>query len=319
MGESITLNDRAWVVAERMAADAAALNITATRLANGARVLDCGIAAPGGLAAGLQFSAACMGGLGHLSLTHIALDGWQLPAVQVWTDRPSVACMASQYAGWMVNQDGFFAMGSGPARALIRAEAKLYEQLAYAERSDVAVLCLEGRTPPGAEIAGFIAERAGVAPERLALLIAPTASIAGSVQVAARIAETGLHKLHELGFDIGAVQSAFATCPIAPVAKSDMRAIGRTNDGILYAGVAHYTVRADDEELAALVERVPSSSSSDYGRTFYEIFKSYDGDFYKIDPMLFSPAEVSITNSATGRTFRAGRTNAEVLRRSYLE
>jgi hypothetical protein len=61
------------------------------------------------------------------------------------------------------------------------------------------------------------------------------------------------------------------------------------------------------------VERLPAASSADYGTPFYEIFKRYDNQFYKIDRLLFSPAEVTINNLATGRIARAGRLNADVL------
>jgi methenyltetrahydromethanopterin cyclohydrolase len=167
-------------------------------------------------------------------------------------------------------------------------------------------------------VADYIVERAGVSPESLTLLMAPTACVVGGVQVAARVVETGLHKLHELGFDLHKVLSGFGTCPLPPVAKSDLRAIGRTNDAILYAGQVHYTVQADDAELEELIPRVPSSTSSDYGAPFYDTFKGYDYDFYQIDPLLFSPAEIAVTNVASGRTFHAGEVNVEVLKQSFL-
>jgi methenyltetrahydromethanopterin cyclohydrolase len=112
--------------------------------------------------------------------------------------------------------------------------------------------------------------------------------------------------------------SGIGSAPVAPVAKNDIRAIGRTNDCILYGGRARYTVRAEDDEVAALVDRVPASASRDYGTPFYDIFQRYGGDFYKIDPLLFSPAEVWLTNLTTGRTFRAGQVNPEVLAQSCL-
>ena len=89
------------------------------------------------------------------------------------------------------------------------------------------------------------------------------------------------------------------TAPMPPVAKNDLRAIGRTNDCILYGGQARYTVRAGDAELAELAAKVPASASRDYGTPFYEIFQRYEGDFYKIDPLLFSPAEVWLTSTET--------------------
>ena len=206
-------------------------------------------------------------------------------------------------------------MGSGPARALIRAE-DLYDDLGWEERASVAVLCLETGTAPPAEIAAFVAERAGVPPSALTLLFAPTASIPGSVQIAARVVETALHKLHELDFDVRRVVAGYGSCPLPPVAGDDMAALGRTNDAVLYGGQVHLTV-AGDEDLSVLVERLPASASKDYGEPFATTFKAADYDFYAIDPLLFSPAQIRLTSLGSGRSVEAGRVNLEVLERSF--
>ena len=315
----MTLNQRANAIADRMAAEADALGVAVERLANGARVIDCGVAAPGGLEAGRLFAEACLGGLGYVSLASLVLDGLWLPGVSIHTDHPAVACLAAQYAGWPVEHEGYFAMGSGPARALVREEEALFAALEYAEQAEAAVLCMETRRLPGADVAGFIAGRARVKPEALTLLVAPTASLAGGVQVVARVVETALHKLHILGFDTLQVLAAVGSCPIPPVAYSDKEAIGRANDAVLYGGRVNLTVRADDAALEKLTPRLPATDSPDYGEPFYETLERAGFDFYAIDPLLFSPAEISISNAASGRTFRAGRVNAEVLQRSFTQ
>jgi len=247
----------------------------------------------------------------------MTIDGESWPAVHVWTDHPAEACMASQYAGWAINPEAFFAMGSGPLRAKARVEKELFAKLGYAEDATRGVLVLEGRTLPNDDVAKWIAGKAGIAPGALTMAVAPTASLAGGMQIVARSIETGLHKMDTLGFDVRKVVSAIGVAPLPPVAKSDMRAIGRTNDCVLYGAHARYTVRAEDDELASLAERLPSSSSADYGTPFYDIFKRYDNDFYKIDPLLFSPAEVWLTSVSSGRTFHAGSVNPSVLRASF--
>jgi methenyltetrahydromethanopterin cyclohydrolase len=224
--------------------------------------------------------------------------------------------MASQYAGWAIQVDKYFAMGSGPLRSHARVERELFEKLHYAEQATCGVLVLEGRELPTDAVAAYVARKANLSPGQLTMLIAPTASLAGGTQISARILETGLHKMETLGFDVRQVVSGIGTAPIAPVAKNDLRGIGRTNDCILYGGQAHYTVRADDSVLSDLASRLPATASKDYGTPFYEIFERYDKDFYKIDPLLFSPAEVWLTSAASGRTYHAGRVNAEVLKRS---
>jgi len=314
---NLGMNERAWELADRCAARTSELRVATARLACGARVIDAGVNVPGGLAAGRMLAELCMGGLGDVALTSLTIDGESWPGVQVWTDHPAEACMASQYAGWAINPEGFFAMGSGPLRAKARVEKELFAKLGYAEDAARGVLVLEGRTLPTDDVAKWIAAKAAVAPDALTMAVAPTASLAGGLQIVARSIETGLHKMDTLGFDVRKVVSAIGVAPLPPVAKSDMRAIGRTNDCVLYGAQARYTVRADDEELALLAERLPSSSSADYGTPFYEIFKRYDNDFYKIDPLLFSPAEVWLTSVSSGRTFHAGRLNPSVLRTSF--
>jgi methenyltetrahydromethanopterin cyclohydrolase len=314
---TLSLNDRALELADRLAADAAAARVEVTTLSNGARVIDCGAQAAGGFEAGRCFAEVCMAGLGKVAYAPLVIGGRLLPALTVTTDRPAVACLAAQYAGWRVDRDGYFAMGSGPARALIRAE-ELYEDLHWDEHASAAVLCLETREPPPAEVADFVAERAGVPPAALTVLIAPTASVAGGVQIAARVVETALHKLHELGFDVRRVVAGFGSCPLPPVAGDDMAAIGRTNDAVLYGGHVHLTVEADDDDaLRALVERLPASASSDYGEPFGKVLADANFDFYAIDPLLFSPAQIRLTSVGSGRSFEAGRVNLEVLERSF--
>ena len=317
--QGVGLNARALAIADRLAAPHALQRVAVRTLAKGARVIDTGITVPGGLGAGLALAEICMGGLGHVSYAPVTIDGAAWAGVQVWTDHPAVSCMASQYAGWAIQVDKYFAMGSGPLRAHARVEKELFARLGYAERAERGVLVLETRSPPDDAVAAWVAQKAGLEPSQLTLVTAPTASIAGSVQIIARILETGLHKMDVLGFDVKKVVSGIGTAPLPPVAKNDLRAIGRTNDCILYGGQARYTVDADDAELAALVPNIPAAASKDYGTPFSEIFKRYDGDFYKIDPLLFSPAEVWLTSVQSGKTYHAGRVNSQVLRASLLD
>jgi methenyltetrahydromethanopterin cyclohydrolase len=312
----LAMNERAWALADEGAARAAEWRLAPRTLSGGARVIDAGIEAAGGFAAGRLLARLCMGGLGDVEYTTLTIDGENWPGVQVWTDHPAECCMASQYAGWAITPEGYFAMGSGPLRARARVEKELFEKLGYEEaQAPRGVLVLEGRTFPTNDMAEWVASKSGLAPDRITFAIAPTASIAGGVQIVARVLETGLHKMETLGFDVRRVAGAIGTAPLPPTAKNDMRAIGRTNDCVLYGGQARYLVRADDDELEALAAKLPASASADYGTPFYDIFKQYNWDFYKIDPLLFSPAEVWLT-SASGRTFHAGRVNAEVLRAS---
>ncbi len=308
-------NKRARDIAQKMIGSASELQIGVEVLENGTTVLDCGINHKGSFAAGKLFAEVCLGGLGTCELDVIEQDGLWMPAVKVTVDNPSAGCMGCQYAGWIVQTEKYFAMGSGPARIKCAAE-DIIKNLGYADESDCAVIALETGKLPGIDAAQHIAEKASVDPKELYILVAPTASITGSIQINARVVETGLHKLVELGFDIKKIVAGLGTCPIAPVAEDDLKAIGITNDCVLYGGRVWYTVDAAAEDIEKVLDKIPSSSSRDYGTPFYELYKKY-GNFYDIDPMLFSPAEVWLNCLCNGKTYHAGQFNTRILKNIF--
>jgi methenyltetrahydromethanopterin cyclohydrolase len=310
---SLSMNDRAAALVDAMVADGDALRIATRTLDSGARLVDC---ARGGLQAGLGFAAACMGGLGRLDPVPVLVGERTWPGIGVAVDEPAAACLAAQYAGWKLEHDDFFAMASGPGRALARAE-DLFDQLAWREEATRAVLCLETRDEPPAAIVEKVSERCGVPPSAVTFLIAPTASVCGSVQISARVVETALHKLHELGVDPARVRHGWGCCPIAPVAEDDRLAIGRTNDAVLYGGTVHLWIEGADDEVADLASKLPSSASEAFGTPFGELLEAADWNFYDIDPMLFSPAAATLTSTESGRAHHGGGLAPDVLERSF--
>jgi methenyltetrahydromethanopterin cyclohydrolase len=312
---SLQLNERAGCLADRAAASAPELRIEVHAVA-GARVLDCGIRAAGGIQAGLVLARVCLADLADVSLVPGQLGGDSWPHVQVVTDHPVAACMASQYAGWQISVGKYFAMGSGPMRAAAGRE-DLFDRISHRESPVVAVGVLETRKIPTEDVVNLICEKTRVMPAGLSLLVAPTASLAGGVQIVARSVETALHKLHEVGFDIARVVSAHGTAPLPPVAKDDLAAIGRTNDAVLYGGRVTLYLRGDDASIDDVGPKVPSCSSPAHGAPFVEIFERAGRDFYKIDPHLFSPAEITFSNLDSGRSIRFGRVESAVLQASF--
>ncbi|MCA9066736.1 MAG: methenyltetrahydromethanopterin cyclohydrolase [Planctomycetaceae bacterium] len=278
-------------------------------------VIDFGVHVAGGIDAGLLLARLCLADLAHVSL-HPADESLVLtPQLFVRTDHPVEACLMSQYAGWKIATDRFFAMGSGPMRAVAQSE-ELFQDLPECAGEEVAVGVLECGSLPDA---GAIAEiRKGVGPDRaLILAVAPTSSHAGNVQVVARSIETALHKLHELKFPLELIVSGTGCAPLPPIARNDLEGIGRTNDAILYGATVNLWVRCDDELIEELGPGVPSSSSEAHGQTFLSLFKAANHDFYALDPALFSPAVVIFHNLKSGRTFQFGHKLPTLLRESF--
>lgn len=298
--------------------DAAALRLAISRDAGGATLIDAGIAAPGGIEAGRRIAEICLGGLGSVAI--LPGDGLWPFVVSVHTAQPVLACLGSQYAGWSLqHQEGdqsFFALGSGPGRSLGSKEP-LFEELGYHDHAAETVLVLEvGRPPPSALLAR-VAGECGVAPDRLTVIMTPTQSLAGAVQIVARSLEVALHKAHSLHFPLHRIIDGSGVAPLPPPAPEFVQAMGRTNDAILYGGTVQLFVSGPEREAETLATEMPSGASRDYGRPFAETFAAYKGDFYQIDPLLFSPGLVQVTALESGRSFRRGRHDRALLERSF--
>ncbi len=254
----------------------------------------------------------CLGGLGTVTLTPYAATAKWPFHLTVRTADPVIACLASQYAGWALSHEKWFALGSGPGRALALKEP-LFADLGYADKADRATLVVEGDKPPPPEVVEKVAKDTGVPPQRLTFIYAPTRSLAGSLQVVARVLEVALHKAHELKFPLSRIIDGIGTAPLSPPHPDFIQAMGRTNDAIIYGGLTHLFVTGPADDARALAEKLPSKTSRDYGEPFSEIFKAFKGDFYKIDPMLFSPAVAVGDGGRKRRDLLRGRDQRERL------
>jgi methenyltetrahydromethanopterin cyclohydrolase len=320
MSAALSVNTRAQTLVDALVANAAELKVAMTRGARGETVVDAGRSVQGSIAAGLALARICMGGLGSVALiANDALPRWPW-ALTVHSAHPVIACLASQYAGWRLThgegKGAWFALGSGPARALARPEP-LFDSLSYRDRASRAALVIESAEPPPAPVVGRVAQACGLAPDKLTFLYAPTQSLAGGAQIVARVLEVALHKAHELKFPLDRIVEGMGVAPLPPVHPDFVAAMGRTNDAIIYGGRVQLFVTGAAADARTLAETLPSRASRDYGRPFAEIFKRFKGDFYAIDPMLFSPAEVTVTALDTGESFHAGGLNTELIDASF--
>lgn len=311
-----SINRLAAPLVDGLIGSAALLRLGIARSASGATLVDAGIDVRGGLEAGRRIAEICMGGLGTVHL----VPGTGGTHVHVHSTDPVLACLASQYAGWSIAEgDGrtaFRALASGPGRAIAHREA-LFDELGYDDRADRAAFVLEVDLPPPASVIDRVARDCGLDPAQLIFILTPTRSLAGTVQIVARVLEVALHKAHTLGFPLGAIVDGAGWAPIPPPASDFVTAMGRTNDAILFGGHATLFVDTSDAAARSLAEALPATVSRDYGKPFARIFKDHGYDFYKIDPLLFAPAEVRVCNLDTGTVFEAGARDLDRLHESF--
>ncbi len=318
MKNALSVNRLAWRLLEVMLRNADLCQVKVQRLRKGAPVIDAGIDTKGGFQAGRLITEICMGGLANARILCKEYDHLELPSIFVYTDHPSIATLGSQFAGWNIKEKSFSAIGSGPARALALKPQKIYEELGYRDTSDRAILILETEKPPSVELMRRISKDCHVKPEKLAIILTPTTSLAGAIQISGRVIETGIHKLRRVGLDPKTILHAWGCAPIPTIHRDFVKAMARTNDAILYGGTSHFTVEFDNlDKLGEIIQRAPSKASKSYGKPFIEIFGEAHNDFYKIDPDLFAPAIITITDTKTGKTFKNGEINVEMLKKSF--
>lgn len=317
MKKALSVNRLAWKLLDKLCKNPDFYGVKVEKTGSGATIVDAGIEAKGGFQAGKIITEICMGGCGKAEIIPRRYGELELPSIFVYTDHPVIATLGSQFAGWQIKEGDYFAIGSGPARALALKPKEIYEKIGYRDDFDKAVVVLETDKHPPEKLLERFVKDCHVLSKNLAVILTPTASIAGATQVSGRIIETGIHKLSKLGLDPNVILYAWGCAPISPIHPKFVKAMARTNDAILYGGITYYAIEyEDEEELKEIVEKAPSKASKDYGKLFIEIFKEADYDFYKIDPNLFAPAIIIVNNIQTGKIFRAGEINAEILTKS---
>jgi methenyltetrahydromethanopterin cyclohydrolase len=301
--------------------DAQALRLGLTSTDSGATLVDGGIKVAGGIEAGRRIAEICMGGLGRVAIGRGSpFVDWPFQ-ISVSSSDPVVACLASQYAGWSLShgtgESSYFAMASGPGRARA-AKEELFKELGYTDTDTTqGIFVLETDKAPPDELIAQVAADCGLPPSALTFVLTPTTSLAGAVQISARVLEVALHKVHTLAFPLARVRDGVGSAPLPPPSPDFLTAMGRTNDAILFGGEVQLFVTGPESDAAELAAKLPSSASRDFGKPFAQVFKDAGFDFYQIDGMLFSPARVMVTALDSGRTFAAGALAPELLAQSF--
>ena len=256
------------------------LAIEIHELDNGAVVCDFGVETVGGVEAGLLLTEIQTGGLATVQTGMETIGDAPLTHVEVSTDHPAMAFLAAQKAGWELSVEGFEGLGSGPARALV-AEEEEYQRMGYRDAAEFAVLAIESEELPDEAVAEHVAETAGVPTSSVFLPTFSTASVTGSVALAARAAELATFRLSELGYD--------------PIEMLSTTAVESSFD------------RFDD---------LPSTAGTAYGVPFAEIFEEHGWEFYDLPVEVFAPAQVTIDIVGEGVTV-VGETDEALLAESF--
>lgn len=294
------------------------IGIDVADLENGATVVDTGLKVPGGFEAGRLSTKICLGGHGEVSLTRMNYEDITFPAVSVRTDFPllTLMCQASggyreAMEGWINFEAGSYrAIASGPARALQHTPEELFEKIGCKDSSDICVGVLQSDQYPDEKVAEKLSKRCCVDPKDLYLILTPLSSLAGLIQITGRTVEDSMVKVHTIGYDPNKVKYATGIAPLPPLGSSEIH----PDDMLSYGSLAHLYIKPDgDDDLSEITKRLPSQTSTDYGKHFSELIEEHDG-LRGIDTELFAPAEIYVNDMESGKMYKSGKIDGSFLK-----
>lgn len=313
MTSGLSINENALQIVQNLIEAADDMGCRVVDAASGTTLVDAGIEVPGSVEAGRLIARICMGGLAAVRVVPVHIGDMTVQAAMVATQEPAITTLGSQLARWKVSHTGYSAMGSGPARAKAGIERKLFDDIGYVDEGDGAVLVLEAQEYPPEKVLESVAETCDVSPANLHCVVVPTASIAGSVQIAARIVEIGIYRLYRLGMKPVQFRGGFGVAPFPIQVNDDNLAMGASNDCLAYGGRAHFFVASEGMDLEDMARKACSGYSESYGRSFSELYEDAGREFYGMDQQLFSPAQISIMDIDAEEIYRAGEINVAMV------
>lgn len=308
------------------------LEIVVSETKKGATAIDCGMDVQGGFEAGKYVTEITLGGIGQAEITFMDFGKFTLPAIRVKTDHPALATMGSQMGGWRVPKEvakdllgSGMAIGSGPARTLVKTPSAVFDCLKHEEKADVAIIVIQcDRFPmsrfPAENIAAYVSEETGIDIKGVYVLVVPTNCLVGCVQIAGRCVENGVYTLFQMNYDIMKLKAGIGLAPIAPVHPDSVVGMGMANDLMMYGLRTFYAIQTDEEEDVYRLARdmVIENRSPDYGKLYGELYESAGKDFYKVDFRNYAPSEVTLNDLRTGLLCKAGRIRVDMITKSLV-
>ncbi|MCK4477066.1 methenyltetrahydromethanopterin cyclohydrolase [Candidatus Bathyarchaeota archaeon] len=295
------------------------LSIEVSKLENGATIIDMGVHARGGFEAGRLATEICLGGLANAQLAMMTFADITLPAIGVTTSWPAISTLGIQAGYPLLEGEKTKLIASGPARALALKPRKLFDFLDFMDESNIAVIVLQMDYLPSEQVAELIAAECNIESKDLYILVTPGESLAGATQIAGRAIEDVTFTMREvLHYDVRKVKHMFGLAPIAPVCKFVKVEKALSDDLICYCGKVFVALESKKgEDLENLAEELVFESTPIYGKTFYDVLKEANFDFRKVPgfPSIFRPAQVIINDLRTGKMYKAGDVNLDMIKK----
>lgn len=317
-----SLNEAAMEIISPILDDPTRYGALITKSSGGATIVDMGIEADGSWLGAKMYVEAAHGGMAELTYGRMRIKDLDLPSANVMIDNPMLSVIGCEAGAWSLGEGEYAPVASGPVRAKARVD-RWAQRVDYEDPSDYVLMQMQTRRMPDDETLEFVAESCGIPMANLTVIVAPSASLVGSVQVGSRAFEQCVISLaRNSSFDISTIVYGYGSAPVAPVIKDEVLAMGRINDALVYGGSGGMWLRhRDDEEVRRAAEGLPFSvqAGDDYGKGYAEIYAAYGHSLFDIPARLDSPAKIMMSNMLTGSVFTAGAIDEDAIYRSFTE
>jgi len=316
---AISLNKQSQAILNTLIQNAESLQVKVHKLSNGTRVVDAGVNVPGSLRAGLLISRVALGGLGEVTMTEEEYDGLNLPTVHVMVDQPALSLFCCQYPVPTIPLGAYKGIWSGPGKIHLRQPKQVFNLIDYSEPSKVAVFLVQSDQLPDSKVTSSLAKLCRVEPSQLSLVVVPTQSVAGAVQVAARVLEDPLGRaVKVLHYPLNRIKAMVGSAPLSPVYAGIWRKPGLTTDDMLfYASRITFFIEArPSDDLQNLAMNLTSAVLPRFGMSFYEMLKEVDFVFERLDSPSYASASITIYDMTSGRLYQAGRLHMDQIRKT---
>jgi methenyltetrahydromethanopterin cyclohydrolase len=317
-----SLNEAAMDIISPILDDPQRYGALISKSSGGATIVDMGIEADGSWLGAKMYVEAAHGGMAELTYGRTRIKDLDLPTANLMVDNPMLSVIGCEAGAWAVGEGEFVPVASGPVRAKARAD-RWSQRVEYEDPSPYVLLQMQTVSIPNDETLAYVADACGIPVANLTVMVAPSASLVGSIQVCSRAFEQCIISLaRNTSFDISTILHGYGSAPVAPVIKDEVLAMGRINDALVYGGSGGMWLRhSDDDEVRRMTEGLPFSAQAgdDYGKGYAEIYATYGHSLFNIPAPLDSPAKVMMTNMLTGNVFTAGKIDEDIVYRSFTE
>ncbi|KUO49413.1 MAG: hypothetical protein APF76_08560 [Desulfitibacter sp. BRH_c19] len=236
-------------------------DVSRTQMAPNITLIDMGIKEKGSWETGKRLLEILLGGLGLINYGHFACNSYNLPSVDIYSDKPVFASLNS-----LLPREKNKLLVAGPGQKFLGPTTtdEVHETVFYVEydgyeyQKDIAEIFQNSILSPLEKI--FV------------LTASPTCLVSSAYHSSLSLALT-IKAMVDCGFVHDEIMWAWGSCPILPFVDDISKAKERQNAAVLYGANVNVWVRSQDEKVTEILNGLEGAARVSFhnlasGKTF---------------------------------------------------